>query len=77
MVEMGQETVNSTDLTHFKLLRIELEQGLLKGVLVPMNGSGDFLSLSRAHGFVQLEPSDKEYPAGSKLPFIPFKTNFV
>ncbi|WP_445382184.1 molybdopterin molybdotransferase MoeA [Robiginitalea sp. IMCC43444] len=77
MVEMGQESANLTDLTHFKLLRIELEQGSLKGVLVPMNGSGDFLSLSRAHGFVKLEPSDKEYPAGCKLPFIPFKTNFL
>ncbi|WP_445385030.1 molybdopterin molybdotransferase MoeA [Robiginitalea sp. IMCC44478] len=77
MVEMGQETVNSSDLTHFKLLRIEPEQGMLKGYPVPMNGSGDFLSLSRAHGFVQLEPSDKEYPPGCKLPFIPFKTNFL
>ena len=77
MVEMGQETVNSTDLTHFMLLRIEMEQGQLKGYTVPMNGSGDFLSLSRAHGFVRLEPSETAYPAGCKLPFIPFKTDFL
>lgn len=38
---------------------------------IPMNGSGDYISLNRADGIVILEEENKDYKEGQLVPFIP------
>lgn len=69
------ETVeNHTPLTQFRLGEVHTDRGRLLFSAVPMNSSGDFLSLSRAHGFACLEPRETPYLAGESVPFYYYKS---
>ncbi|MCO5723526.1 molybdopterin molybdotransferase MoeA [Robiginitalea marina] len=65
---------NTTPLTQFRLGEVREDQGKLVFSAVPMNSSGDFLSLSRAHGFACLEPRETPYLAGESVPFHYYKS---
>lgn len=65
-----EETMeNSTDLTLFKGATLSSRQGCQYARILPSTGSGDLLSLSRADGFVQLNPK-VTLTAGSEVPFM-------
>jgi molybdopterin molybdotransferase len=49
---------NKSDLTHFIPLRLSTEQGRLSAVRIPMNGSGDYLSLTKANAFGRVNPGE-------------------
>ncbi|SFR47032.1 molybdopterin molybdochelatase [Robiginitalea myxolifaciens] len=49
---------NKSDLTHFIPLRLSPEQGHLNAVRISMNGSGDYLSLTKANAFGRVNPGE-------------------
>jgi len=62
---LGGEIVNSTSLTLFMPIRIEVDDwGRAWAIPRPTNGSGDFTSLAGTDGFVELPPGPNEYPKG-------------
>jgi molybdopterin molybdotransferase len=65
---------NTTALTQFRLGEVRIDRGRVGFSAVPMNSSGDFLSLSRAHGFACLEPRETPYLAGENVPFYYYKS---
>jgi molybdopterin molybdotransferase len=67
---------NASGLTQFLPVRLELLNGMLHATPVPMNGSGDFLSLTRGHAFVRLEPSGAPYLQGTAVPILIYKSWF-
>lgn len=67
--------VNETDFTRFIRAFVNLKRGKLNATLVLGNGSGDLTSLTKANGFVLLEPKTK-YSEGDLVPFYPTKQFF-
>ncbi len=63
---------NNTDLTRFIRAHASLKKGKLSATLVLGNGSGDLTSLTRANGFVLLEPNTNN-EVGTPTPFFPTK----
>jgi molybdopterin molybdotransferase len=62
---LGGEVVNSTSLTLFMPIRIEIDDwGRGWAMPRPTNGSGDFTSLAGTDGFVELPPGPNKYPKG-------------
>jgi molybdopterin molybdotransferase len=62
---LGGEIVNSTSLTFFLPVRVEVDDwGRAWAMPRPTNGSGDFTSLARTDGFVELPPGPNKYPKG-------------
>ncbi|WP_088341148.1 molybdopterin molybdotransferase MoeA [Robiginitalea sediminis] len=72
MAELTTEMRNASDLVHFRTVNLLWREGKCLATEVPMNSSGDFLSLARAGGFVRLDPSEHTYPAGSRVPLLPY-----
>ena len=68
---LSEELVNKSDLTHFRPVRLDLEEGKLTATPISMNGSGDFLSLTLADAFIRLEPGSQAEP-GEVCEMIPF-----
>ncbi|MDC6354063.1 MULTISPECIES: molybdopterin molybdotransferase MoeA [unclassified Robiginitalea] len=64
---------NTSGLTQFRLATVENREGTLWAAEVPMNSSGDFLSLARAEGFLCIEPTKSGYAKGATVKWIPFK----
>lgn len=64
---------NTSGLTQFRLATVEFREGSLWATEVPMNSSGDFLSLARAEGFLRIEPTDAGYAKGAPVAWMPFK----
>lgn len=58
------------ELTYFLSVAYQPENLLAKPK--PNQGSGDFLSIIQANGFVSLDAKQNYFPAGSKLAFFPF-----
>ncbi len=67
-VTLGESFDNSTDLTRFIRAKLQIEEGRLMANLVYGNGSGDLTSLTKANGFVRLQPQ-KKYTKGENVPF--------
>jgi molybdopterin molybdotransferase len=62
---LGGEVVNSTGLTFYMAVRIEVDDwGRSWAIPCPTNGSGDFTSLAGTDGFVELPPGPNKYPKG-------------
>jgi molybdopterin molybdotransferase len=62
---LGGEVVNSTSLTFFMPVRVEVDDwGRAWAMPRPTNGSGDFTSLAGTDGFVELPPGPNKYPKG-------------
>ncbi len=62
---LGGEVVNSTSLTFFMPIRVEVDDwGRAWAMPCPTNGSGDFTSLAGTDGFVELPPGPNKYPKG-------------
>ncbi len=62
---LGGEIVNSTGLTFFMPVRIEVDDwGRAWAMPRPTNGSGDFTALAGTDGFVELPPGPNKYPKG-------------
>jgi molybdopterin molybdotransferase len=62
---LGGEIVNSTSLTFFMPVRVEVDDwGRAWAIPRPTNGSGDFTSLAGTDGFVELPPGPNNYPKG-------------
>lgn len=71
-VFLKEPEVNKTDLTLFIGVKIALTDGVITVSRIATTGSGDLLSLSKADGFIVMEPkASKE--AKSLVPFIPTK----
>ena len=64
---------NTSGLTQFRLATVASREGSLWATEVPMNSSGDFLSLARAEGFIRIEPTDAGYAKGTPVAWLPFK----
>ncbi|MBC2840560.1 molybdopterin molybdotransferase MoeA [Robiginitalea sp. SC105] len=74
---LAAATVNTSELTQFRLVKLKTEAGTLWAEEIPMNSSGDFLSLARAEGFIRLEPAAEPYEEGTLVPLLPFKTELT
>jgi molybdopterin molybdotransferase len=62
---LGRETANSTNLTFFMPVRIDVDDwGRSWAQPCPTNGSGDFTSLGGTDGFVELPSGPNKYPKG-------------
>jgi molybdopterin molybdotransferase len=62
---LGGEVVNSTTLTFYMPIRVEVDDwGRAWAMPRPTNGSGDFTSLAGTDGFVELPPGPNTYPKG-------------
>lgn len=72
---LGEDLSNTTDLTHFRPVRLDIVGGTVTASPVPMNGSGDFISLTRADGFIRLDP-ESQAARGDSRPLIPFNPFF-
>ncbi len=71
-VFLKEPEANKTDLTLFIGVKMALIDGVLTASRIATTGSGDLLSLSKADGFIVLQPkASKE--AKSLVPFIPTK----
>lgn len=77
VVVLGEALSSLKSLTRFVPARLVSDNGKLVAVPTPMNGSGDFLSLAQADGFLRLEAGDTHYPIGTLLPWVPFKPLWV
>lgn len=62
---------NKTDLTHFIPLQLVNVAGKMEASRIPMNGSGDYLSLTRANAFGRVGPGE-ELRKGELVPCICF-----
>ncbi len=74
---LGENLDSPGTLTRFVPVRLEAQGGKHLAWPVPMNGSGDFLSLSRADAFLRLDPGENRYASGTQLPLVPFKPLWV
>ncbi|WP_420322540.1 molybdopterin molybdotransferase MoeA [Flagellimonas sp.] len=63
---------NKTDLVLFLGVKINLENGKIEATRISTTGSGDLLGLSKASGFVKVNPGEI-LEAGSLVSFIPTK----
>lgn len=71
-VFLKEPEANKTDLTLFIEVKMALVDGVLTASRIATTGSGDLLSLSKADGFIVMQPkASKE--AKSLVPFIPTK----
>ncbi|NAY90951.1 molybdopterin molybdenumtransferase MoeA [Muricauda sp. JGD-17] len=68
-VLLEESMENSTDLTLFKGVTAVMRQGSIYVKSLPTSGSGDLLSLSKADGFVRLNPKET-MTAGMEVPFL-------
>lgn len=57
-------------LIRFIHVKTELKEGVLWGTPVVENGSGDLTSLTKADGFICLEPKEKAYGVGEAVRFV-------
>lgn len=57
-------------LTRFIHVKTELKEGVVWGAPVIENGSGDLTSLTKADGFVCLEPKENAYEVGEVVRFV-------
>ena len=71
MAILNNALENHSDLTHFIPVSLNLKKGKLLASRVPMNGSGDYLSLTRANAFGRIDPG-KELKAGAQITCICF-----
>lgn len=69
-VILDESIANTTDLTFFKGVGVNLKNGSLIAKLIETTGSGDVIGLSKIDGFVQLAPESK-HNEGDLVPFIP------
>ncbi|WP_394971967.1 molybdopterin molybdotransferase MoeA [uncultured Croceitalea sp.] len=72
-VILNERFENNTDLTRFIRAKVKMDSAKLIASLVLGNGSGDLTSLTKANGFVLLEPN-KIYEAGAAVPFFSTRT---
>ncbi|MBS9463541.1 molybdopterin molybdotransferase MoeA [Flagellimonas sp. 389] len=76
-VFLEEPFVNKTDLTMFVGVKTRIKAGVLCANTLNTSGSGDLLNLSRASGFVQMEPNQSVGEDGAVLSFIPTKSIIV
>jgi len=69
-VALKEEFENTTDLTRFIGAAASVKEGQLQATLIQDNGSGDLASLTKANGFVVVDPKQKVV-VGEKIRFIP------
>ena len=66
---LQKELVFKKKLTLFAPVRVEMNsQGELLAMPVETNGSGDFFSLAKSHGFCELPADSDKHPAGKAYP---------
>ncbi len=63
----------SAPLTYFLQVRLRNEEGKWMAYPLPGGGSGDFVNLREADGFLELPKGQKEFKAGSSYPLISFR----
>jgi molybdopterin molybdotransferase len=61
------------ELTYFLQVSVRHENGELIAYPIPGGGSGDFVNLKDADGFLELPPSQALFKAGEVYPYIPFR----
>ncbi|NJB35638.1 molybdopterin molybdotransferase MoeA [Croceivirga sp. JEA036] len=71
-VQLAEAIENDLPLTRFVRTRVSLNQHQLQAHFITENGSGDLTSLTKANGFVMLEP-ETTYSNEELVPFIPTK----
>lgn len=60
-------------LTYFLPVTVRQEEGVLRARPSAGGGSGDFVNLTHADGFLELPAGRTEFKAGEVFPFIPFR----
>jgi len=68
-VRLANDYKNPTSLTKFIPVTTVQELDGLVATFVNQNGSGDMVSLNKAHGFVCLAPEKETFKAGTLVPF--------
>lgn len=74
-VFLSEPIENATDLTRFLGVEISLKEGKLVAKEIGTSGSGDLLSLSKADGFIRLDPNES-LEANELVPYIQVKRIF-
>jgi molybdopterin molybdotransferase len=69
---LHQQVTFQPPLTCFLQVKVESEQGLTVAHPLAGGGSGDFVNLLRADGFLELPPDRSEFLAGEQFPLIRF-----
>jgi molybdopterin molybdotransferase len=72
-VKIDRKLENHSDLTIFKGVSLQINDGCLIASIAENTGSGDLVHLSAIHGFIQLEPRTEPYEKGCLVPFISTK----
>lgn len=61
------------DLTYFLQVKIVIEKGMISAHPAPGGGSGDFVNLKDADGFLELPRGKRHFKAGEVYDLIPFR----
>ncbi|TAI49816.1 molybdopterin molybdenumtransferase MoeA [Flagellimonas allohymeniacidonis] len=72
-VFLKESVENTTGLTLFKGVRVQVINGQFEAEVVQTTGSGDLVGLTKIDGFVQL-PSNTKLEKGTLVPLVPTKT---
>lgn len=69
-VFLSEDFKHSHNLTSFVPVKIYLENGMRKAFILKNNGSGDYYSISKSHGFIEIPEEDKFLEKGSSVSFF-------
>ena len=72
-VSIASDFRSDIPLTHFVQVKVS-GTGMLTATPVPGGGSGDFVNLRNADGFIEIPPKAGNIAKGSVLPYIPFRS---
>ena len=72
LVRLAKSIKRVKPLTHFVPAQLEVTDNEILATEVKNNGSGDFISTSKAHGFIELPPHETVFENGSMVSFYPF-----
>ncbi|MFN7655684.1 MAG: molybdopterin molybdotransferase MoeA [Cyclobacteriaceae bacterium] len=70
---IAEDFTFNAPLTYFLQVRLRNEDGKWMAYPLPGGGSGDFVNLREADGFLELPKGQKEFKAGSSYPLIGFR----
>ncbi len=76
-VRLKKEIVFKKSMTLFQAATLEYDNGELWANPVIGNGSGDYLSLKKSNGFLELPAEYEKFHAGSTFPWYPWGKSFL
>jgi molybdopterin molybdotransferase len=70
---LAEDFAFTAPLTYFLQVRLRNEDGKWMAYPLPGGGSGDFVNLREADGFLELPKGQREFKAGSSYPLVSFR----